>query len=449
VAVRTAIGRTVRPRAAAALVAAAALALAGCSAGSLGSSSGGSGGGGDTVTLSYLIDNSDEAMVPAQRLVQDFTAANPTVKIDIETRPQGSDGDNIVKTRLATGDMTDMFAYNSGSLFQALNPQQQLTPLTGEPWVGDLDDAFKQAVTAGGQVYGAPAGANSGGGVLYSRPVYAKLGLQVPTTWDQFMANNAAIKAAGIDPVIQTYQDTWTSQLFVLADYHNVAASDPTFADDYTANKVKYATSPAAVAGFQHLQDVHDAGYENTDFASTTYEDGLRRLAAGQGAHFPMLTTVVTPMVQNSPNAAQDVGFFALPGSDGGKNGLTAWLAGGIYIPATTQGAKLDAAKKFLAFVASPAGCAAQSAATPPAGPYPVRGCSLPADIPQAIKDVTGYFDRDALTPALEFLSPVKGPSLEQITVEVGSGIRPATDGAALYDQDVQKQAQQLGLPGW
>ena len=46
-------------------------------------------------------------------------------------------------------------------------------------------------------------------------------------------------------------------------------------------------------------------------------------------------------------------------------------------------------------------------------------------------------------------MSPVKGPALEQITVEVGSGIRPAQDGAALYDQDVKKQAQQLGLEGW
>ena len=27
--------------------------------------------------------------------------------------------------------------------------------------------------------------------------------------------------------------------------------------------------------------------------------------------------------------------------------------------------------------------------------------------------------------------------------------IRPAADGAALYDQDVRKQALQLGLPGW
>ena len=47
------------------------------------------------------------------------------------------------------------------------------------------------------------------------------------------------------------------------------------------------------------------------------------------------------------------------------------------------------------------------------------------------------------------FLSPIKGPNLEQITVEVGSGIRPAAEAAGLYDQDVEKQAKQLGLPNW
>jgi len=60
------------------------------------------------------------------------------------------------------------------------------------------------------------------------------------------------------------------------------------------------------------------------------------------------------------------------------------------------------------------------------------------------------YLDKEgASSLALEFLSPVKGPSLEQITVEVGSGIRKAKDGAARYDEDVKKQAQQLGLAGW
>jgi raffinose/stachyose/melibiose transport system substrate-binding protein len=38
---------------------------------------------------------------------------------------------------------------------------------------------------------------------------------------------------------------------------------------------------------------------------------------------------------------------------------------------------------------------------------------------------------------------------LQQLTVEVGSGIRDAKSAAQLYDEDAAKQAQQLGLPGW
>ena len=66
-----------------------------------------------------------------------------------------------------------------------------------------------------------------------------------------------------------------------------------------------------------------------------------------------------------------------------------------------------------------------------------------------AVKDIQPYIDNNAAGPALEFLSPVKGPSLENITVAVGSGLNTAAEGAELYDQDVEKQAKQLGLPGW
>ncbi len=90
-----------------------------------------------------------------------------------------------------------------------------------------------------------------------------------------------------------------------------------------------------------------------------------------------------------------------------------------------------------------------QTKAFTPAGPYLLEGCELPGDVPGAIKDLEPYVESGDVTPALEFVSPVKGPALEQITVEVGSGLRSASSGAALYDKDVEKQAQQLGLEGW
>ena len=430
-----------------AAAAASMLLLAACSAGSLGSSEEGGEGGG--VTLSWLVDNVESTVTGAEALSEAFTEANPDITIEVETRPQGAEGDNLVKTRLSTGEMTDIFSYNTGSLFQALNPAQNIVPITGESYLDTIDETFITTVSVEDEVYGVPFGTAMGGGVMYNKQVYTDLGLTVPKTWAEFMANNEKIKAAGKAPVVQTYQTTWTSQLFVLGDFHNVAAEDPDWADKYTAGEVKYA-QPPALEGFQRLQEVHEAGYQNTDFASAALDDGLQQLATGQGVHYPILSFAIENLKANFPDAVQNIGFFAIPGDDAATNGLTVWTAGGTYIPTSTEGEKLEAAKQFLAFIASPEGCDALTAAVSPSGPYHVQGCELPADVPPVVTDIEAYFEQEgATTPALEFLSPIKGPALEQITVEVGSGIRSAEDGAALYDEDVKKQAQQLGLEGW
>ncbi|MGI5282312.1 ABC transporter substrate-binding protein [Nonomuraea polychroma] len=414
---------------------------------SCGSSSGSEPAADGTTTLTFLVDNSQATVDTAKALTDAFMQANPTIKIETETRPGGSEGDNIIKTRLSTGDMSDVFWYNSGSLLQALNPAQTLVDLTGDPVLQNVQKDFLPVVTQAGKVYGVPGGTAMGGGILYNRKVYDKLGLKAPTTWAEFMANNDKIKAAGITPVISTFKDTWTSQLFVLGDFYNVQAAVPSFAQDYTANMAKFAATPAAQAGFDHLAEVHAKGYLNEGFGSATADQGMKMLVEGKGAHYPMLSAQLPPLLATMPQAATDVGFFGIPGTDPAKNGATLWEPAGLYIPKTTE--KLEAAKKFLAFVASPAAADAVSKVVQPAGPYRIQGAKLPDDAIQVAKDLQAYVDKGATAPALEFVSPVKGPSLEQITVAVGSGLTPPAEGAAQYDKDVEKQAKQLGLAGW
>ncbi len=170
-------------------------------------------------------------------------------------------------------------------------------------------------------------------------------------------------------------------------------------------------------------------------------------LADGQGAHYPMLTFALPVIATNSPDKINDLGFFAQPGTDAAKNGATMWMLAATYIPKTTK--NVQAAKDFLSFIVSPEGVAALNAKVPPSGPYLIKGAKLPDNVLPAVKDIEAYVDSGKSGPALEFLSPVKGPSLEQITVAVGSGQMTAEQGAAAYDKDVEKQAKQLGLPGW
>jgi raffinose/stachyose/melibiose transport system substrate-binding protein len=399
-----------------------------------------------TVTLLGAQNQNDTLMI--QALIDAYTAEHPNVTFDVEVPPgTGTEVDNLIKTRLATDEMNDIFYYNSGSLLQALHPADSLVDLSKEPFMANIADSFKPTVSQGDGVFGVPVGYAASGGVLYNKKVYEKVGVSVPKSWAEFEDNNEKIKAAGIPPVLATYGDDWTSQLFVLADFYNVAQANPTFAEDYTNNKAKYATIPAAMAGFTYLQEGYERGWYQEDFQTTRFEQGLKMLADGEVAQYPMLTQVMPTIATNYPDKVNDIGFFALPGPDASKNGATVWMPLAFYIPKTSK--HLDVAKDFFAFVASTAGTDAITAKVKPAGPYLIKGATLPKDVLPFVNDLNAYIDAGNAYPALEFLSPIKGPNLQQICVSVGTGQMSAEDAAAAYDLDVVKQAQQLGLPGW
>ena len=398
--------------------------------------------------ITWLVDNGQANQDAAKALIAAYEKANPGNKVTLVPRPGGTDGDNLVKTKLATGSMEDVFTYNSGSLFQALAPSKNLLEMTNEPFMKNVLSGFYPVVAVGKKVYGVPFGTANVGGILYNKKVYAKLKLKIPTTWAEFMANNKKIKAAGIDPVIQSYKETWTSQLFVLADYYNVQAAHPNFARDYTANKEKYEKNKTALRGFEYIEEIKKLNYFNRDYASTTYAQALDKLALGQGAHYPMATWAIPQIAAQQPANLEDVGFCAQPGPKASVTGVTGWVPSGTSIPAAPKNAA--AAKKFVGWMTTAKAVDVMNGVEGFAGgPYYIKGANIPNALPGAVQDVMQYFAKNATAPALEFVSPIKGPNLEKILIEIGLGITTAKKAAAAYDADVVKQAKQLGLKGW
>lgn len=391
-------------------------------------------------------DGIKKPIIPA--IARAFMKAYPNIRVTSKFGPAGGTFSDLIKAKLVAGKMEDVFLYNTGALFQSLDPTKNLVDLSSEPWQSTVISSFYPVVSIGAKIYGAPIGSAMGGGIFYNKAIYAKLGLKAPLTWEQFMANNATIKKAGLIPVIQTYKDSWTAQLFILADYFNVQAANPYFAAELTSHKAHFATTPAAVVGFQHLEDVKKAGYLNNDYASATFDKGIEYLATGKGAHYPMLTLAMQNIVKNYPKSVSNIGFFAQPGTSAKSNGLTVWMPHGLFIPKTTK--RLEAAKKFVAFAVSPAGIAAINSVSTPTGPYLIKGVKPSSYLSVVTIDMLPYFKTNGKTaPALEFLSPLKGPNLPNIAVKVGSGIITAKEGVAAYDSDIEKEAVRLGFPAW
>ncbi|WP_077625172.1 ABC transporter substrate-binding protein [Sediminibacillus massiliensis] len=415
------------------------LVLAGCSGSE---ESGAETGGDDSETLTMLI--SETADTAGFRAVVDAIEKDLGIKTKVEKRPGGPEGENIVKTRLATGDMADLVQFNSGSLLMALDPGKHFVDLKDEPYMEKVMDTYIDVVSKDGQVFGIPAKSSQVGGWLYNTKVYEELGLSVPKTWDELMANNEKIKEAGKTAVITTYGEAWTSQLPILADFYNVQAEVPTFAEEYTAGEAKYATTPEALRGFERIQELSERGFMNEDYNVASYDQGMKMLAEGTGVHYPMLTQVLPVIAENHGELVNDIGVFPQPSDSPDTNGLTAWMPDAIMINKESE--NVDAAKKWLEYFISDEAIELYTAEEKAIGPFVLEGVELPEDSYPAVKEMAAYFEEGNVAPALEFVSPIKGPNLPQICTSIGSGTMKADEAAKMYDEDVEKQAKQLGL---
>ena len=392
----------------------------------------------DTITM--LIDT-DTSMAGIQA-VCDLAEEKLGITVEIETRVGGPDGRNIVKTRLASGDMADLCGFNSGCLLKELNPSEYFIDLSEEEWAKELDDTFKDAVTVDGAVYGIPLTATSAGLVLYNKDIYREYNLEVPKTWEDFMANCRTLKDAGETALIGSFGTMWTAQVPYLGDNYNVMSQEPDFAQDFENGSAKYATTPAALRSFEKLAETNE--YYNEDYLATTYDDGCDMLVNGEGAHWIILSQALSNIYEIYGDEVNKIGAFAVPGDDANDNGLTVWMPGAWYGNKNSE--HIDTIKRFMEFYISEEAIHAYSEAILPEGPYAIKGMELPDNVYSAVKDMQKYYEEGKVGTAMEFQCAVKGANCGAICQECVSGQTDGKTAAQKYDDDCRKQAMQLGI---
>lgn len=363
------------------------------------------------------------------------------MEFEVEINPGGTEGDNILKTRMASGDLPDFLTYNAGSKLYDLNPSRGFLDISDWDVVDKFDDAFISSVNVDGAIYGMPQSSTQAGAVIYYKPDYEELGLEIPHTWDDFVANCQKLSDAGKTPVYFTGGETWATQVLFLGDFYNVAAENPSFAEDYTNGTAKYASTPAATESWTKYEDLVD--FLNDDKSAATVTDGNYAIATGEATHWFILTQQL-PLIMESVENEDDIGVFGIPGNDAENHGLTVWEPNAWYVNKDSE--HIDAIKAFFEFWYSEEALDVYFGAYGANGPSCIKGYELPDSVCSAVRvDMQKYFDEGKVTPALEYQSPIKGTMCEQLTTAVGLGQMKGADAAADYDDDCKKSAVQLG----
>jgi ABC-type glycerol-3-phosphate transport system substrate-binding protein len=366
-------------------------------------------------------------------------AAEEKFGFEIEIEP--CTGDDVVRTRLATGECPDLLVYNTGSLLSSLNPSEFFLDLTDTDIAKTLDEDFIRAASVDGVLYGIPQCDSMGAGVYYNKEFYEKYDLQVPETWEEFMGNMEVLKNAGITGMGMALNELVYSQLPFLADNYQLMHDNPDFPEEFTAGEIKFAGSREGIRTWERYEEL--SAYFNEDCTSATGDEIERKMFDNEVAHLINFSSRIPAWCSLYGEEMDKIGFFALPGDTKEKTGLTIWPANAIY--GSKNSKNIEAVEAFLEWYASDEGLDVLTSLYSPVGAFHT-GYKPKGEQIEVVKEVQQYYTEGRITSALEYLSPVKGINCQQICNELGSGRITAREAAAAYDEECKRMALQLGL---
>ena len=143
------------------------------------------------------------------RINDEFTKQYPNIEIDFQPI-KDTEYDSQLKNSLAAGvgaDIIFLRSYDSGYQIYKTDSLQELNSVL--PELKDFPSAATAAWTApDGTNYAIPS-VGVVHGVYYRKSIFAKYGLSVPKTWDEFMTVSETLKAGGETVFAQGTKDNW------------------------------------------------------------------------------------------------------------------------------------------------------------------------------------------------------------------------------------------------
>lgn len=320
-----------------------------------------------------------------QQLTDEFIAQYPDVTVELV--PSSTDHEGEVKTRLASGNIPDIWMTHGWSVGRY---GSFLLPLENEAWAKDLNPALKPVmISKEGHLYAFPIDLDIAG-ILYNQDVLTQAGYSVDKikTWDDFMAACEAIKKLGKTPIYNAGKDRWPTGLYV--DWIVPGAmTDATYQSllDGKFTPKEYGTALEMVAKFR------DAGYFNPDYSSATTEDIAKALAKGDTGFSFLMNFVAVSAYTFNPETK--VGFMPIPAA----NGEPYFVTGEKNALGISKDSKsLDASKAYVAFLAQPENLKKLATATGSAAglttvQVDLGGLTSSFELTKVVKTVP-YFDR-------------------------------------------------------
>ncbi|WP_420004904.1 ABC transporter substrate-binding protein [Arenibacterium sp. LLYu02] len=302
----------------------------------------------EDVTLTVESWRNDDLTLWQDKIIPAFEAANPGIKIKF-TPSAPTEYNAVLNSKLDAGSAGDLITCRPFDASLALFEAGHLADLDDMEAMGNFSDVAKSAwQTDDGSASFCVPMASVIHGFIYNKDAFKELGLEVPTTEDEFFAALEKIKEDGTYiPMAMGTNDQWEAATM---GYNNIG---PNYWHGEEGRK-------ALIAGEQKLTDeqwvapyatlAKWADYLGDGYEAQTYPDSQNLFTLGRAAIYPAGSWEISGF---NTQADFEMGAFKAPVKAAGD---TCYISDhtdiGIGMNAAT--AHPEAAKAFLTWVASP-----------------------------------------------------------------------------------------------
>jgi glucose/mannose transport system substrate-binding protein len=323
-----------------------------------------------------------------------FKKAAPNVEV-VNAAVAGGGGSNaqaVLQTRLAGGDPPDSFQLHSGANLKGeyVTPGylQSITDLyASEGWTKVIPAGLLDQVTSNGDQYAVLTNVHRGNGFWFNKSVLDKNGITVgdKLSSDEFLADAAKLKTAGVTPLCVGDSGIWAStELFENTLVATIGAD--AYKGLYTsATKWDSDGVKQALATYGKYLD-----FENSDHSTLSWDQAIAKVMDGSCAFSSMGDWSYGEFIKANKVFGTDFGWVAHPGSDG----IFVAVDDGFGMPKGVKNA--ENAKTWLKAIMTPE---AQAAFNKLKGGIPVRSDVDKAQFDQYHQIAITSFAKDKIVP--------------------------------------------------
>lgn len=295
----------------------------------------------EPVTMDMTFADGDETFrSEVNRIVDDFNNTYPDITITI-TPGDGGSYDEFLKTKDSVGEFPDIEEMRDAPQYVRAG---KIAPLSD-----DVKDLFLSTVEFDGASYVAPYAGGNTMGVIYNKKYFEENGLEIPKTYDEFIALCDKIKELGdMSPLVIGGSDIFhIGFLYDVAYTNNIGLKDPDFIAECYAGDKTFADDnfKAVLSDMSTLLNYGQDGWASTpDAQITTFFVNNMSAMMYSGTH--MFNSI------EEADPEFEYGWFPMPSPDGSINlfgGGTAqgWALSAEAAQDPNKQAAFDAFMKF------------------------------------------------------------------------------------------------------